>query len=113
MATMAESLVLASVFVGSIVGSAFAQTPAPAPAQAPAAQDCQAAIKNVRDRVANRFDGGRYSAQNLANEAEALHRDSKTSDCLAKAEEAHKAAGLAIAKWTYRDRRQGRSLPGS
>jgi len=98
MATMAQSLVLASVLVGSIVGSAFAQTPAPAPAQAPAAQDCQAAIKNVRDRVANRFDAGRYNAQNLANEAEALHRDNKTSDCLAKAEEAHKAAGLAMAK---------------
>jgi hypothetical protein len=98
MATMAESLVLASVLVGSIVGSAFAQTPAPAPAQAPTAQDCPAMIKNVRDRVANRFDAGRYNAQVLASQAEALHREDKVADCLAKVDEAHKAAGLAMAK---------------
>ena len=96
MAKMAESLVLAAVLGGSIVGSAFAQTPAPA--QAPAAQDCAAMIKRVRDQVANRFDGGRHSALTLAGQAEALQKENKPADCVAKAQEAAKAAGLAAAK---------------
>ena len=96
MATMAASLVLASVLVGSIAGSALAQTPAPA--QTPPAQDCPAMIKNVRERVANRFDAGRHSAVALASQAEALQKDNKPADCVAKAQEAAKAAGLALSK---------------
>ena len=96
MAKTAESLVLAAVLGGSIVGSAFAQ--APAPAQTPPAQDCPAIIKNVRDRVANRFDNARHTALTLASQAEALQKDNKPADCMAKAEEAAKAAGIAMAK---------------
>lgn len=96
MAKMAESLVLATVLVGSIVGSAFAQTPAPA--QPAPAQDCPAMIKSVKDRVANRFDAGRHTALTLAGQAEALNKDNKAADCMAKAQEAAKAAGLAMSK---------------
>lgn len=96
MAKMAESLVLVAVLGGSIVGSAFAQTPAPA--QAPPTPDCAAMIKSVRDRVGNRFDAARYTAITLAAQAEALQRDNKVADCIAKAEEAAKAAGLALSK---------------
>ena len=96
MAKMAKSLVLTSVLVGSIVGSAAAQ--APAPAQAPPAQTCAEMIKNIKDRVANRFDSGRHNAVALVSQAEALQKDNKEADCVAKAEEAHKAAGVAMAK---------------
>jgi hypothetical protein len=96
MAKMAQSLVVAAVLGGSIVGSAFGQKPAPAPA--PTAQDCAAMIKRVRDQVANRFDSGRHSAVTLAGQAEALQKDNKPADCMAKAQEAAKAAGVAAAK---------------
>jgi hypothetical protein len=93
---MAESLVLAVALVGSIVGNALAQTPAPA--QTPPPPDCAAMIKSVNDRVANRFDTGRHTAVTLTGQAAAMHKDNKTADCMAKVEEAAKAAGLAMNK---------------
>ncbi len=88
---MTKIFPMAVTFVGLTVGSALAQqTPPPAP-------DCTALIKQVRDQVGNRFDGGRYTAQGLAAEAEKLLSDKKpASDCVAKVQEAAKAAGLAV-----------------
>jgi hypothetical protein len=88
---MMKNSLLAIVLVGLVTGLAFAQ--APAPAQAP---DCAALIKQVRDQVGNRFDGGRHSAVALTAEAEKLHNDKKPADCAAKVQEAAKAAGIAM-----------------
>jgi hypothetical protein len=55
-------------------------------------------IKQIRDQVGNRFDAGRHSAVDLAQQAEKLHNDKKSPECVAKAQEAQKAAGLAAAK---------------
>jgi hypothetical protein len=88
---MTKRALLAITLVGSMTGIALAQAPAPPPPP-----DCAALIKQVRDQVGNRFDGGRHSAVALAAEAEKLHGDKKPADCVAKVQEAAKAAGIAM-----------------
>jgi hypothetical protein len=87
---MAKIFPIAITLVGVAVGAALAQAP-------PAQPDCTAMIKRVRDQVANRFDAGRYAAQGLAAEAEKMLNDKKpVADCVAKVQEAAKAAGVAV-----------------
>ena len=81
------------VALALMAGTALAQTPAQAPAPAP---DCAALIAQVRDQVGNRFDGGRHTAIDLAAEAEKLHSAQKSADCVAKVQEAAKAAGFDV-----------------
>jgi len=90
---MAKSFLMGVTLVGLMVGGALAQAPAQAPAPAP---DCAALIKQVRDQVSNRFDAGRYAAQDHAAAAEKLHNDKKPADCMAKVQEAAKAANLSV-----------------
>jgi uncharacterized iron-regulated protein len=87
---MTKIFLMAIALMGLTVGNALAQAPPPTP-------DCTAMIKQVRDQVGNRFDGGRYTAQELAAAAEKLAADKKpAADCVAKAQEAAKAAGLSV-----------------
>jgi hypothetical protein len=58
--------------------------------------DCPKLIQQVRDQVGNRFDAGRGAVLALAAEAEKLHSDKRTGECLAKVQEAAKAANLKI-----------------
>ena len=87
---MAKIFPMAVTFVGLTIGSAMAQAPPPAP-------DCSAMIKHVRDQVSNRFDGARYTAQDLAAQAEKILNDKQPmADCVAKVQEAAKVAGIAL-----------------
>jgi hypothetical protein len=95
---MGKSLAIVVALVASMAASASAQQ-APASGSAAAQPpDCAALIKQIRDQVGNRFDAGRHSAVDLAQQAEKLHNDKKSPECVAKAQEAQKAAGLVAAK---------------
>lgn len=86
---MMKGSLLAITLAGLVTGTALAQAPAPS------SPNCAALIKQVRDQVGNRFDGGRHSAVTLAAQAEKLDKDKKPADCVAKVQEAAKAAGIA------------------
>lgn len=96
MAKMAESLVLASVLVGAIVGSTVTQRPASA--QTASAESCPTMIKHVRDRIGNRFDAAHHKAMDLTREAEELEKNNKSTECIAKVKEAATVAGVSATK---------------
>ena len=62
------------------------------------AAQCPALIKQIADRTSNRLDNGANQARELARQAEALHRDGKHAESVAKAEEAAVAAGITLIK---------------
>jgi hypothetical protein len=59
-----------------------------------AAFQCPKLIKQVNDEAGNRLDDAGYNARQLAEQAEALHKEGKHAESEAKAKEALKALGL-------------------
>ena len=86
---MLKKMAFAITLTGLLASPALAQAPGPPP-------DCAALIRQVRDQVANRFDSGSHAAVDLAAQAERLLSDQKPADCVAKVQEAARAAGLAV-----------------
>ena len=59
-----------------------------------AAFQCPKLIKQVNDEAGNRLDDAGFTARQLVEQAEALHKDGKHAESEAKAKEAMKALGI-------------------
>jgi hypothetical protein len=55
---------------------------------------CPKLIKQVNDEAGNRLDDAGFTARQLAEQAEQLHKDGKHAEAEAKAKEALKALGM-------------------
>ena len=62
------------------------------------ASQCPLLLKQIAERTSNRLDNGANQARVLAAQAEALHKDGKHAESVAKAEEAAAAAGITLTK---------------
>jgi len=60
------------------------------------AGQCPSLIKQINDATGTRADAGAAQARLLAKESEALHKAGKHAESVTKAEEAAKAAGIAL-----------------
>jgi hypothetical protein len=78
-----RTVVAALAMVGFLAGPALAG-------------QCPALIKQINDGVGNRADAGAAQAKMLAKEAEDLHKAGKHADSVKKAQDAAKAAGIAL-----------------
>jgi hypothetical protein len=59
-----------------------------------AAFQCPKLIQKVNDEAGNRLDDAGYTARQLAEQAETLHKEGKHAESEAKAKEAMKALGI-------------------